>query len=61
MRHSEPATGRDAIVRAWQDARHADGAAAGDSADPTVTSRWNIPMLILGVLLAGWCLAKVLL
>lgn len=63
MSQSEPATGRDAIVRAWQDARHAAGGTcgAGDSADRMVTSRWNIPVLILGVLLAGWCLAAVIL
>lgn len=63
MSQSEPATGRDAIVRAWQDARHAAGGTggAGDSADRTVVSEWNVPMLILGVLLAGWCLAAVIL
>lgn len=64
MSQSEPASGRDAIVRAWQDARHAASAAAGapaDSAGRTVVSEWNIPMLVLGLLLAGWCLAKVLL
>ena len=65
MSHSEPATGRDAIVRAWQDARHADGRAPGEvpaeSAGRTVVSEWNTPMLAVGLILAGWCLAKLVL
>ena len=65
MSQSEAATGRDAIVRAWQDARHAASGPPGDfagfTAGRSVVSEWNIPMLILGLLLAGWCLVKVLL
>jgi hypothetical protein len=62
--------GRDAIVRAWQDARLAKGDAGcagaeapdacGQPAGPAVVSEWNIPMLVLVLLLAGWCLVSVL-
>lgn len=53
---------RDAIVRAWQDARQ-PGAAGGpgqSSAERTVVSEWNVPMLVVGLLVAGWCVVSVL-
>lgn len=62
MGQSQPAPGRDAIVAVWQEARQADGngAAAWRPADPAVVSTWNFPMVVLGLLVAGWCLVSVL-
>ncbi|NUU30047.1 PH domain-containing protein [Arthrobacter sp. C9C5] len=62
MGQSPTPGGRDAIVRAWQDARQASGTGGSgwSSADRTVVSEWNVPMLALGLLLAGWCLVSVL-
>lgn len=62
MEQSPTPGGRDAIVRAWQDARQASGTVGSgrSSADRTVISEWNVPMLALGLLLAGWCLVSVL-
>lgn len=63
-RMGQPPTsgGRDAIVRAWQDARQ-PGATNGpghSSADRSVVSEWNVPMLVVGLLVAGWCIVSLL-
>ena len=60
MAQSSTPGGRDAIVRAWQDARPAQGDAGQSSAGGVVVSEWNIPLLVLVLLLAGWCLVSVL-
>lgn len=63
-RMGQPPTsgGRDAIVRAWQDARQ-PGATSGpgqSSAERTVVSEWNVPMLVVGLVVACWCLVSLL-
>jgi hypothetical protein len=48
------ATGRDAIVRAWEESRPAGASTTA----ATVTTRWNYAALILGILALAWCVAS---
>lgn len=48
----ETTTGRDAIVAAWQDARIA-GLTGGSG---IVSSSWNRPAIIVGIIAAGWAI-----
>lgn len=54
---SEVKTGCDAIVAAWQEAR----AAGFTSTQEAVASRWNAPVIIVGLLAAGSVIATALL
>lgn len=67
MSQSPAPESRDAIVRAWHDARQASGIVdpgAGHtgaaSANATVISGWNVPMLVMVLLVAAWCAFSVL-
>ena len=52
----ETKTGRDAIVAAWQNARTAG--LAGPAG--TVSSSWNRPAIIVGIIAAGWAILRAL-
>jgi hypothetical protein len=49
-------TGRDEIAKAWHDAR----AAGLAPSNGTVTSTWNRPVIVLGVVAVLWVLAALL-
>lgn len=52
----ETKTGRDAIVAAWQDARIPGPASPAGS----VSSKWNGPAIIAGILAAAWAILSAL-
>jgi hypothetical protein len=60
IRQHEAKTGRDAIVAAWQDARTAGMAGTAGTAG-TVTSSWNRPAIVVGILAAVWVILAALL
>ncbi|SDK90934.1 PH domain-containing protein [Arthrobacter sp. ov407] len=57
-RFSQPTvtTGRDEIAQAWQDAR----VAGLRSSDGTVTTTWNGPMIVVGVVVLLWVIVAAL-
>jgi hypothetical protein len=56
VRQPEKTTGRDEIAKAWQDARTAGLRSSGG----TVTTSWNRPVIVLGVVELLWVLAAAL-